>query len=197
MASQVDIVNLALSRIGVATPISSIDDDTKEATLAKRQWDTERDYVLRDFPWPFAKAYAELGLLTGSSDEPANHDWLFEYAQPADSLMIRRLTREGGRTGDTPIPFETGAGDVIWTDEEDAHAEYTKRITDATKFDVMFASCLAWKLAASLVLPLARDPKLAEQALVAYLFEKAVAQSRARNERQEDPAPDAEWVSGR
>ena len=64
MASQVDICNLALKRIG-ATEISSISESEKNAEHCTVFWDYILDEVLEDYSWNFAKKTATLNFTSG------------------------------------------------------------------------------------------------------------------------------------
>lgn len=64
MATQVDICNLALRRLG-AKAITAIDDGSKEADNCSAFWDYIIDEVLDDYPWNFAKKARSLNHLPG------------------------------------------------------------------------------------------------------------------------------------
>ena len=99
IASEVDIVNLALTLIG-AKPILSFDDVSKEGTLATTSYAAIRDTVMEAHPWKFATKRVDL---VKSLTVPA-----FQYKSawivPADALRILEVqgthpdlpwTREG------------------------------------------------------------------------------------------------------
>jgi hypothetical protein len=64
MASQVNICNLALKRIG-ATAISAIDEAEKNAEHCNAFWDYILDEVLEDYSWNFAKKTVTLNFTSG------------------------------------------------------------------------------------------------------------------------------------
>lgn len=200
--SSVGICNLALSRIGISATISSLTDtNSQEAVSCNAIYATMIDAVLRDFAWPFADAYAELGLVHDSSEDDvawANR-WLYAYRYPSD--CIRALTIEvGDRTSTTRVPFELSndaSGRLILTDQDDAVLRYTKRFTDPAHFDPSFASALAWRLAMELAPPLSRSSGMIERAENGYLASIRQAQVNAVNEIQADAPPDAPWIQAR
>src|ERR1051325_9173215 len=105
MATKTHIVNLALLRIGVSQRVSDVDtEQTTEALSAKLIFDDERDFVLRDFSWPFARKYATPVLIDGTVDAPANGDWIFAYTYPNDCLFVRRVMNCQGRQATSPPP---------------------------------------------------------------------------------------------
>lgn len=65
MASDVDIVNNALSKLG-QSPITALTDDVERARLANRIFTTIRDAVLRDYDWNFALKRASISRPTKS-----------------------------------------------------------------------------------------------------------------------------------
>jgi hypothetical protein len=204
MSSKTKIVNLALGRIGISDILANVDTErSAHAVRAKLVFDDERDFVLRDFSWPFATRYITLGLVDGSSSDPANADWTFAYRYPSDCLMARRLALGNGRTDSTPpAPFRVGSdttGRLIYTDQEDAVLEYTARVTDAETFDPLFVSMLAWRVAASLAPSLSRVVDMDKKALAGYFMDKAIAQASAANEGQQPSQDlvDADWIAGR
>jgi len=186
MATKTQIANLALLRIGVTQPLTDADTDTsREAIAVRLLYDEERDYVLRDFPWPFARKYATATLVTGSVSIPVNPDWIYAYSYPSDCVFVRRVINCYGRQATSPPPFVTGRSDagakLIFTNQQDAALEYTVRVPE-TEFDSTFVSMLAWRLAAGLATALARAAELGKNALEMYAAERAAAMSRASAE---------------
>lgn len=220
------IFHLALTRLGITKNVLVADSEySLEALWPRVDFAEERDFVLRDFEWPFATEYATLELLAGSSTEPVNGHWTFAHAFPADALMVRRIVGPGGRTDTTRVPFRIGRdasattlttedgeslttedGEILITegtpartvfaDLEEPEVEYTKAITDPSEFDPIFLSMMAWRIA-GLVGPGLKKPKEAAAAMQMYDYEKQRAQCQALNEGQADDAPDAEWIRGR
>lgn len=201
MASKTQIGNGSLVRLGVTKQVANIATEaSKEALAIRLIFDDERDYCLRDFPWPWARKYATAQLVTGSQTVPACLDWVFAYRYPSDCLFVRRLVTPTGRKELNPPPYVIGRDDqgrLIYTNQELAELEYTARVTDPEEFDALFVSMLEWKLASVLAPSLSRLPNLAVQAIQMYEIEKTKAQSRALNEGQADKNPEAEWIRER
>lgn len=207
-----EIANLCLFNLGISVQIANIDTD---ATLAGRTiraiYDGQRDFCLRDFPWPFATAYATLALVSGSSSAPANPDWVFAYRMPVDCLMARRIPRPGFGNLQTgfhrrhpwsldEIPFQRGrdaSGGLIFANLEQAQLEYTIQVTDDSQFDPLFATMLAWRLAIFAAKPLSRSDKDRDNCQRGYEIEKARAHAQALNEGEAGQLADAEWISRR
>lgn len=200
MSSKTEICNVSLIRLGVTKLIANVDTENSNNARAFRSiFDGERDFVLADFFWPFAKTYAALGLVDGSETEPTNYDWRFAYRVPSDCATPRRLsTGRDGRKAATPPAWEVGQdndGLLIFTDEENAVLEYTALITNVGRFDPIFRSALSWKLAKSLAAPLSRIKSIVETCNNQYEIEIDKARGRALNAKQLDaPGPsELEW----
>jgi len=130
MATKTQIVNLALLRLGVQQQLEDADTDTTtEALSARLIFDDERDYVLRDFPWPWARKY---GALTLVGTDP-NSDWGFSYRYPPDCLAVRRIVTSLGRQQTDPPPFAIGRDG----------AGVTKTITGATAANPVVITAVA------------------------------------------------------
>jgi hypothetical protein len=115
MASKTDVCNLALMRMGVSQSLTNVDTDgTREALSCLVVFDKERDYVLRDFPWQRARAFATPSLATSFSN-PANTDWVYAYRMPADALFIRRILTSNGRQEINPPAFALGRDPAFGT----------------------------------------------------------------------------------
>lgn len=200
MSSKTNIANLTLFHLGSSQLITDVDtENSLEASSFRAIYDQQRDYVLRDFPWPFARAYADLALVSDPT-ETVNNDWTYAYRYPAGCLEVRRIVTVKGRSDTQPPPYTIGRDDqgrLIYTDEQDATIEYTVQILDPEEFDSIFVEALSWKIGAILAPVL---PRLADKATTAnqmYAFEISKAASRALNEEQAEEPREAEWISGR
>jgi hypothetical protein len=199
-------VNVALSRIGVSKQIVSYASDTnKEAVLARLHWGLDVNRVLRDYPWAFATKYATLTPVIGNESEAANGDWQYGYLVPDDCVMVRRVVPPSGvrRAYDAdPVVFRLGttaSGATLFTNQAcPVQIEYTYRYEcPAAAPDSHFRSALAWRLACSLVTPLARDAKLVDYCEGMYLRELKLAGAGQGNEQQMEKDGDAAWLAGR
>lgn len=193
--SIVAICNLALMRLGVSRLIDALDEGSTESALCDQVYENVRDEVLRAFEWPFAAAEEELGLL---EEEPTD-EWAYSYTVPSDCVAVRRLV-DGTRVATNTIPYaivEGTGGRVIHTDQAEAVAQYTRRVTDPAQFTPDFASLLAWRIASEVGLPLIRDARLAERAEGRYLVALSRAQSAASREREPDDDPEAGSIRAR
>lgn len=92
MASDLDVFNQALSRIGIDQFIGDPNETSKAGTLFRLWYDTCVDACLRDFPWNFAQRLIALAPLT-LTPPPG---WLYVYAYPMDCLMVQMVCDANG-----------------------------------------------------------------------------------------------------
>lgn len=200
MASPEEICNLALSHIGVGKEIASLDSEkSQEAMACRRVFEPARIATLRDFGWPFATKFVDLGLVK----ENPTSEWSFSYQYPSDCLHFRKIlsgTRNDNRQSRVPYRIVYGAsGQEIYTDCEDAEAEYTVDVKDTGRFPQDFVMALSFRIA-FLVAPrlTAGDPfKLGDRARTLYDVEVSRAKATAANEEQEEEDPDSEFIRAR
>ncbi len=205
MASDTEIANLAISHLGSGKEILNLETErSAEALVCRRFFDTAREATLRDFPWPFATKFAALGLLTSSEDDThPNDEWTYQYQYPSDCLKLRRLlsgTRNDSRQTRAPYKMAYGdSGQVLFTDLENASAEYTLRVDDPGRYPPDFVMALSLRLA-SYIAPrmTAGDPfKLGDRAMRFYEYEISKAKATSANEQQDEEEPDSEFIRER
>lgn len=160
-----NIVNIALSRLGITATVTTLSTDTiEQAVQANLIYATTRDALLAEYPWRFARKSAALTEKTTET----HIEWEYVYDYPTTCLRVLRLYAEGQEFDDTHEDYEVYSSSVtveettsdvkrIGTNVEDAYIDYTAQVTDPDLFSLGFVDCLAWRLAAELAVPLARD----------------------------------------
>jgi hypothetical protein len=175
MASEVDIVNIALSHLGDTANVSSIDppEGSAQAQHAARFYPIARDALLEMHPWSFTTKRIVLPLLSNQLEQ-----WKYVYQAPSDVLNIMAVLAPDAMddySQDLPVPYtqvgivNTGQGlytpqpyevetlqdgtQVIYTNQEEATLRYTAKITDTTHFSPLFTSALTHLLASYLAGP--------------------------------------------
>lgn len=93
-ATEADICNRALLRVGQKRPIASLGDATTEAQLCAVLYPQCRDEVLSEAWWPFAAKHATLAAVNGAK----RTGWAYVYALPGDCLRPRFISN-GSRPG--------------------------------------------------------------------------------------------------
>lgn len=197
MASKVEIVNIALSRLG-ADSINALTEATEGARQANLLWDSVRDIVLRDFPWNCATKTGPLAQV-GSSPHP---EWEYTYQYPADCVYARRIFNGGSKAKKDPEEFRvaiasSGSTKIILARIPEAFLEYTARITDPNLYDGLFVDALAWRLGAEMAMPVTGNAAYMEKFLEAYRQSLIIAYGIEANEGREPLIHSATYVSSR
>lgn len=207
MPSKTEICNMALSHIGTAMKITNIDTDkSQEAKSCRTFFETSRDATLRDYNWPFATTYKNLGLikdLRAEPDEFISQEWSFVYEYPSDCLKARRVL-SGIRTDSrqTLISYKLLEFDQkisIYCDVENAALEYTKLISDPVLYPADFIIALSYRLSSYIAPQLTKgDPfQMKANLMNLYNIELSRAQATSLNEEQPDEEVYSEFERGR
>lgn len=211
MTAEVDIYNMALSKIGVSFQVQTPGERSKQGNACRQFYPQARDLVLRDFPWPFAKKVRLLALV---DDEFPG--WTYVYDYPDECLAMRQIVdthgaRMLGRSWYydpstmngfimPKIPFQIASNadmdrKIILTDMADAYGVYTGRVTDPNVFDFGFIDTVSWKLAFDIGPIMQAEAAYIGAALQHYTNFKQWAQAAALNEGQQDPEAESPSIS--
>lgn len=187
---------MALLRCG-ANRITSLTENTREARLCNSFFETDRDATLRDFPWGFARKQAALAELS-----EVVTGFTYVYAYPADCLLIREIYNPAKVDAEDLIPYEEGISStgnikLILTEQAGAELIYTKKITNATIFDALFADAFAWRLAADLTTPLLGKTDLTVQFWRSYAASVGIAKAASGNQQFNQPSTGSSFKDSR
>lgn len=140
MADTVTIVNRALALLG-AEPIVNLTDNTPEAQIASRMYDTSRKSVLSECLWNFATKRVLLNII---NDPPAYiiDESNFVYQLPSDIIRIFETNQ--------PAAIWRSEGIYILANSAGLGIKYVFDLTDTTKFSSSFVDAFADKLAADM-----------------------------------------------
>lgn len=148
MASQTQIVNLALTKLGQGR-ITAITDDSKAARAMNAVYDLEKLAELRKYRWSFALKRATLPAL---STAPA---WGFNYAYQLPSDYVS-LIQVNDYFSVPALSDYVNSDDSLWSVESgqiftDLGAplkiRYIRNVTDEGDFDPLFVQSFAAHLA--------------------------------------------------
>ena len=146
MASQTDICNQALTKIG-ADRILAITDDTKAASTLNAIWAIKRDAELAAQPWTFAIRRASLPASTTTP----SFGWSYAYPLPSDYLAMVEVGEDYAfYTGDPQPLFALEGGEVLTDQGSPLNIRYVSRVTNTGLYPALFAEALA---SASVVKP--------------------------------------------
>lgn len=223
MASEVDIANLALARLGDNATIASIDppEGSAQAEHAARFYPIARNSLLEMHAWSFATKRIQLAQVTNESST-----WDYAYAVP--SGMINAIAVQAPDAGDdyvvaladqylpdyvrsttfyaqrTPQPFDiemsSSGQEIILTNQKDAVLRFQYLETDTTKFTPLFTDALSWLLASYMAGPILKgDEGRQVSAQMMKLFAGAfgMAQNSDTNQRVIKPVHIPNWINGR
>ncbi len=163
MATDVDIANMALGRLGTRATIADLEENSTEAREIVRWYATVRDDLLSRIDWNFSRVYAALS----SSGTPPSR-WGYSYAYPSDCLKFRRLDLgvPAGVPFDPQVNFEIGSASsvkFIWCNVAQAIGVYSQQVTDPSRFEPNFVTAFADCLAARVAVPITQKLDLAER----------------------------------
>ena len=176
MASEIEICNRALIKLGEKT-ILSLTDDSKAARTCNILYEPTRDYVLRSHPWNFAIKRVELARNTL---DPV-YDYSYSYELPTDCLRVLIPSRE--------IWDYSIEGSTLVTDYPNAMLKYISRVVDPNLFDASFREALACKIAAESATTLT-DNDARHKAMV-QLYQMAIADAKSVNAMEKGP----QWIT--
>lgn len=201
MASEVDIANLALARLGDNATVASLDppEGSVQAEHCARFYPLARDALLEMHAWKFATRRVLLAKLTVPS-----WDWSFAYAEPTGALKLLGVLSATASNDDETQPYEaesdsSGAA-IILTNQEDASLRFVARVTDTTKFSPLFVDALAWLLASYLAGPVLKGDAgaaMSKACLQSFLLAFSNAKVSDTNQRKVRPEHKAAWIAGR
>ena len=182
MASEVEIANRALSKLG-ASPIISFGDDSRNARAVSRAYAIVRDAELAAHPWNFAKTHVRLAKdLTAPL-----FDFKNAFTLPSDCLRILP-------PNDYYVDWQERAGKIYtnWSDPLDL--TYIRRETDTAKFPPVFVAALAEKLAMEICYEITESNSLDEK--LAQRYERVIRNARRVNAfaNPSDPRVEDAWV---
>lgn len=195
MATQTDIVNIALRRIG-ANRISSLENDsTKEAIASRDIYDEARRDLLNVHNWNFAIKRVQL---TASLTLPV-FGWDYAYILPED--FVRLISAHPSNDDDTIVPYklEFQASDdrVLVSNATQIYLRYVHDLQDPNVMSATFRDTLAWQLARELAAALSKSNAAAEQADNGY--RRALSRSKSIDGVEDYPDKMAEgsWITDR
>jgi hypothetical protein len=217
MASETEIANLALGRLGIAQFITSLAEQSTPARICNRFYHQCRREVLRDHPYGFASSAISVAQVAGQTFP----GWQYVYQYPASCLMVWTVADASGirqwcnyfgqRDPYTwqyldvlqrRFPFKKalssdGSRPVLLSDVPSAYAYFTADVTNTGAFTDDFVSAFAWRLAMEVGGPLKCSVDLREAARSEYFLTKSQATAQDMNEQRDDTVPESDSIACR
>ena len=201
MASEVDICNLALARLGDNATVASIDppEGSAQAEHCARFYPVARDSLLEMHAWKFATRRVLLAQLTTDT-----WNWTYAYAEPTGVLkLLAVLPASASSDADTQeyeAESDANGAAIILTNQEGASLRFVARVTDTTKFSPLFVDALAWLLASYLAGPVLKGDAgaaMSKACLQSFLLAFSNAKVSDANQRKVRPEHTPAWIAGR
>jgi hypothetical protein len=198
MASDVAIVNRALTKIGEAR-ILSLADDAEAARSASSLFDIVRDAELRTRKWKFSIKRTTLPALLSTP----SWGYAYEYQLPSDCLRIIQVNDIFSGPDLSDYRNSEAAewrieGRKILTDiVAPLKVRYVRREDDTGQWDAAFTEAFACRLAAELCERLTQSNSKRELAWEEYKLAVRMAVQANAIESAPEPIPDTEWVLAR
>jgi hypothetical protein len=198
MASQVEIANRALTKIGEAR-ITALSDNLEAARVISAMWDIVRDSELRARNWNFSITRASLAALVTT---PAFR-YTYEFQLPSLCLKVIQVGEyyPGPSMSDyrnAPEAEYQIEGRKILTDyPAPLYIRYVESITDTGQWDAMFVEAFACKLAIEICERLTQSNT--KRQLAAEEYKEAISMA-VRSDAVENPPeaiPDSAWLLSR
>lgn len=197
--SEVQICNLALVRCGSDPSITaSLTEDSAEARACNAVFAIKRDSLMALAPWGFCTSQETLAL----TENAPKDGWQYEYQYPNTSMALRKIVNPAGLKA-PPIPYKRGrsvAGEnVIWTNQAEAIAEITRRVTDPTRFSPDFSEVLAWAIAMDVCVPLTHSEKILSFVTRGYqtALQSALTNNLSESEEIGTEGAPVDWLEAR
>jgi hypothetical protein len=177
MPSVVDICNEAMDLLGAAT-ITALTENSKEARLCNRRFETVRDQVLRAHPWNAAITRKELAQ---DSAAPA-FGFTYQYTLPTNPYCLRVLSFWNANVDNEIAAYDSQnmfkvEGRKILTDESTCKIIYIGRVTDTEQYDSLLSSTIAHKLASEVAYAITGSNSVGQQMF--QLYQSRLAEARS------------------
>lgn len=191
--SQVEIVNLALTRLGQDRVISMAD-DVEAARVMRALWDFTRDATLAAYPWKFAIKRAELPAL---AEAPLGTTWARQCAVPEECLRMVQVGEDWAWYSPTTETFTLEGGNILTNEAAPLFVRYVQRVTNVGLWPVLFGRVVALQLAIDACEKLTTSS--AKQATLNDAYALAVAQARRQSAIERPPQGNgrSDWLDAR
>ena len=198
MASDIQIANRGLTKLG-ASRIISFSDDNKQARAIASCFEDLRDDELRAHRWQFALKRTTLAALSAAP----GFGYQYQYPLPSDCLRVDMIDdRFPAAVMDNYIDAEsldwTIEGNMILTDiGAPLKLRYVSRVTDATLMDVNFREALSSRIAMEICEDLTQSDTKKQGA--ANDYKRAITQAIRVGSIEKPPVmpPDNTWIFSR
>lgn len=192
--SETEIVNSALVKIGEDS-IVDLDQNSRAARAARRQYPVLRDALIRRYRWNFA---IERVTLAPEAAQPP-FGFTNKFMLPADSIRFLGIFDENELQQNytaSRIPHKVEGGFIL-ADDDTLPIFYMRRVTNVALFDPLFSEALAWFLGIDLSFILTTTRKVREDAVVGFKDAILAAKRADAIEGSPEVIEASEWLDSR
>lgn len=181
MASDLEIVNGALSRIGIA-PISAIGESSEAGLLAQQTYNLYRDQLLQGHPWKFATISEAISDL----HTPVPPGWTSAFKKPTAALRVFQVNGMG-LDDEWDVESTSSNYDIIVVNytATTINIRYIKKVEDPGRFSAGFVDALMDKLAERWAEPLTSSNTLTDR--LSQRAEATIRQARSYDGQEGTP----------
>lgn len=185
MATEVEIVNLALTLIGEPM-ITDLDENTKPARVGALWLSNARDAVLQSHPWNCAIKRESISATTTAPE----YDFDYAFNLPSDCLRLLEVN-------DNPNEFEVESNQILCDDAGPLYVKYVYRLEDTQRFSALLTQAVVARLAYELNNALSRDPGRKKELWDAYLAKLSEARFVDATEGPDRRFKTDDWTGSR
>lgn len=198
--TQLQIINLALAHLGQKsiTQAELNAGSITEAKAANIYWEPCRDEVLGESRWSFATS-----TLTLSAIDTTDSVWEYVYTYPTLSVgsiwcVYNDETVEEREEQEFEVKYySTGSVRAIYSNLEDAYAEFTYKVTDPEVWSNKFVMAFSHRLAASMAKYITGDANLGLEHMNIYNGLISEAKRLGHSEKIKVPNQSSKYVDSR
>tara|TARA_R100000234_G_scaffold35972_1_gene21404 strand:+ start:8345 stop:8941 length:597 start_codon:yes stop_codon:yes gene_type:complete len=177
MPSVVDICNEAMDLLGAAT-ITALTENSKEARLCNRRFETVRDAVFRAHTWNVSIQRASLAVDTAT---PA-FGFAYQFSLPTDPYCLRVVSFWNSNVNNDVAAYDSNVmfkieGRKVLSNEGTCSIIYIARITDTEQYDPLLSSTIAHRLASETAYAITGSNSLAQSMYALYQARLSEARS--------------------
>ncbi|UOF83065.1 major capsid protein [Caudoviricetes sp.] len=189
MASQVEICNRALQKLG-AKRIVALSDDSRNARACNVAYDPVRLSLLRSHPWNCATARAELAA---NSTTPA---WGRANSFPLPSDFVR-MVEDYPEDNSNAKDWVIEGRNILTDDSGPIYLRYIYDLEDPNEMDSLFREALSCLLALELSEEITQSNTKKES--IKHDYSKVIAEARKANafENVSSEPPEDTWLTAR
>lgn len=198
MASQVQIANRALTKVGEAR-ILSLSDDLEAARAISSVWDVLRDAEFRIRNWNFTITRASLPALAATPD----WGYAYQYQLPSDCIRVVQVDEyfPGPSMSDyrnsSEAQYQIERGKILTDLGAPLKIRYIARVEDTGLWDALFVEVFACRLAVEIAERLTQSGTKRDFAWKEYNEAVRVAVRSDAVENPPEPLPDDSWLLSR